>query len=60
MYIYRSAYERVSARLLRNQPKPKPYCKFENGKLLVGTESLHKTGPARIFRLFWRLKYNRR
>jgi hypothetical protein len=53
------SYERIAQRLLANQPRPKPFCMFENGYLHVGTQSLHRTPGARMWRTFWRLKYNR-
>ena len=53
------SYERIAEKLLKDNLRPKPYCHFENGKLLVGTQSLHRTAKARRWRTFWRLKYNR-
>lgn len=53
------AYERISQRLLRNQPRPKPFCMFVNGYLHVGTQSLHRTPTSRMWRTFWRLKTRR-
>jgi hypothetical protein len=50
------AYERTAQRLLRGQPKPKPFGKLVGGKFLTGTKSLHKTRQSRTWRLFWRLK----
>jgi len=50
-------YQRISERLLLvNYRRPKPFCFFEDGKLLVGTQSLHRTTQARIWRMFWRIK----
>lgn len=54
-----SVYERISERLLRGQPKPKPFGKLIDGKFLTGTKSLHWTKQSRTWRLFWRLKQNR-
>jgi hypothetical protein len=54
-----SVYERISERLLRGQPKPKPFGKLIAGKFLTGTKSLHWTRQSRTWRLFWRLKQNR-
>jgi len=53
------AYERTARKLLRKLPKTKPYIFFENGRVSIGTVSLHKTPAARVWRLFWRLKTNR-
>ena len=50
------AYERYASKLLRNLPKPQVFCRFRNGKLLVGTKSLHRTPAARMWRTFWRMK----
>ena len=53
----KSTYQRISERLLRvGYRPPKAFCIFENGKLLVGTLSLHRTASARIWRTFWRIK----
>ena len=53
----KSTYQRISERLLLvNYRKPKPFCVFENGRLLVGTQSLHQTAAARVWRMFWRIK----
>ena len=53
------SYSRISKKLLANQPKPKVFAMFENGKLHIGTQSLHRTAQSRVWRLFWRLKYQR-
>lgn len=50
------AYERTSQKLLKNQPKPKKICMFVDGKLLTGTQSLHRTPAARMWRTFLRMK----
>jgi len=50
------AYERIAQRLLRGQPKAKPFGRFINGHLYTGTLSLHRTKQSRLWRLFWRLK----
>ncbi len=50
------SYERISTSLLRNQPKPAPFGKFIDGRLHVGTQSLHRTDASRRWRMFWRLK----
>ena len=52
-------YERIAEKLLKGQPKAKPFCSLVDGKFLTGTQSLHRTARARIWRLFWRLKANR-
>lgn len=50
-------YERIAGRLLRvNYPRPKAFCVFKNGRPVVGTQSLHRTAAARIWRTFWRIK----
>ena len=50
-------YERISRKLIMvNYQKPKAFCFFENGRLLVGTQSQHRTTQARIWRMFWRIK----
>jgi hypothetical protein len=53
------SYERIAQGLLKNQPRAKPFCMFENGYLHVGQQSLHRTPASRMWRLFWRLKLNR-
>lgn len=52
-------YERIAATLLRGQPKPKRFARVWEGKLLTGTQSLHRTPQSRRWRLFWRLKQQR-
>ena len=56
MYIKMSTYERISERLLKGQPKAKPFGKLINGRFVTGTKSLHWTKQSRTWRLFWRLK----
>lgn len=51
-----STYERISQRLLRGQPKPKIFCRFYNGHLHCGTQSLHRTKQSQLWRQFWRIK----
>jgi hypothetical protein len=53
------AYERIANKLLRGQPKPKPFVKVMCGVLCVGTQSLHRTPQSRRWRMFWRLKSQR-
>jgi hypothetical protein len=52
-------YERTARKLLRSQPKPKPFCKLIDGRFLTGTNSLLKTPQSRKWRTFWRLKAQR-
>jgi len=59
MNIKMTPYERIAQRLLRGQPKSKPFGKLIDGKFLTGTKSLHWTKQSRTWRLFWRLKQNR-
>ncbi len=59
MYFKLNSYQRTSEKLLKLQIKPEVFAKFENGKLHIGTKSMHNTDQARIWRLFWRLKQNR-
>jgi len=59
MNIKMTPYQRAAEKLLRGQPKPKPFGKLIDGKFLTGTKSLHWTKQARIWRLFWRLKQQR-
>lgn len=56
-----TTYERIADRLLSLSDQPtRPYCCFENGRLLTGTKSKHQHTHARVWRLFWRLKTQRR
>jgi hypothetical protein len=57
--MLRGTYERVSQRLLKGQPKPKPFGKLINGKWMTGTQSLHRTPQSRRWQMFWRLKFQR-
>lgn len=52
------AYERHAQRLLKHLPKPAPFCKFnpETKHLDTGTNTLHRTPAARMWRTFWRMK----
>jgi hypothetical protein len=60
MYNYRiDSYERIANKLLVGQPKPKVFAVFENNKLHIGTQSLHRTPQSCRWRLFWRLKHQR-
>lgn len=49
-------YERIADTLLKGQPKAATFAKFDNGRLMTGTQSLHRTEQSRRWRLFWRLK----
>jgi hypothetical protein len=49
-------YERVAYALVRYNPRPRPFCKFSDGRLLVGTDTLHRTRASRLWRQFWRMK----
>lgn len=51
-----STYERIAEKLLKGQPKAKPFGKLVNGRFLTGTRSLHRTKQSRVWRLFWRIK----
>jgi len=50
------AYERTAQRLLRGQPKARPFGKLINGHFYRGTYSLHRTKQSRLWRLFWKIK----
>ena len=52
----KTAYVRLSERLLMQEAKPPVFCKFDGVKLHIGTGSLHRTVAARMWRTFWRLK----
>jgi hypothetical protein len=53
-----SSYERTADKLLKGMPKAKAIGFLYEGRFLTGVASSHKTKQARIWRLFWRLKYN--
>jgi hypothetical protein len=55
----KGTYERTAERLLKGQPKAKPFGRMESGRFWTGTKSLHRTPQSRRWRLFWRLKANR-
>ena len=59
MSIKLSYYERIAVKLLKGQPKPKPFGKLIGNKFMRGHKSLHWTKQSRMWRLFWRLKQNR-
>lgn len=54
-----TTYERIAEKLLKGQPKAKPFGKLVGNRFLTGHQSLHWTKQSRIWRLFWRLKQNR-
>ena len=56
-YIRYSSYERTANKLLKNQPKAKPFGMFRKRRLMMGTLSLHLTVSARMWRTFWRIKF---
>ena len=56
MKIKLSTYERISEKLLKGQPKAKPYGKLIGNKFVTGRKSLHWTKQSRTWQLFWRLK----
>ena len=51
-----SSYNRIAEVLIKGQPKPKVFAKFEGNVLLIGQKSLHWTPQSRAWRLFWKLK----
>lgn len=56
----KGTYERVAERLLKGQPKAKPFGRMEEGgRFWTGTKSLHWTPQSRRWQLFWRLKFRR-
>jgi hypothetical protein len=60
MYTKMTTYERIAEKLLKGQPKAKPFGRMEEGgRFWTGTKSLHRTKQSRLWRLFWRLKQNR-
>jgi len=54
-----TTYERIAEKLLKGQPKAKPFGMLIGNTFVTGTQSLHLTKQSRIWRLFWRLKQNR-
>lgn len=52
------AYERVAnGILLQNKDaRRKPVVYFQDGHVLTGTQSLHRTRAACVWRKFWRMK----
>jgi hypothetical protein len=60
MYTKMTTYERIAEKLLKGQPKAKPFGKLIGNKFMTGTQSLHRTKQSRLWRLFWRLKFDRK
>jgi hypothetical protein len=60
MHYKISTYERIAERLLKGQPKAKPFGRMESGRFWTGTKSLHRTKQSRVWQLFWRLKTHRK
>jgi hypothetical protein len=60
MYTKMTTYERIAEKLLKGQPKAKPFCQLIGNKFMTGTKSLHQTKQSRLWRLFWRLKFDRK
>ena len=55
----KGAYERTAERLLKGQPKAKPFGHLTGSRFWTGTRSLHRTPQSRRWQLFWRLKHRR-
>ena len=51
-----STYERIAEKLLKGQPKAKPFGKLIGNKFVTGTQSLHWTKQSRKWQLFFRIK----
>ncbi len=58
--LLRGTYERVSQKLLKGIPKPKPFTKVIGGRLMTATASLHRTLQGRRWNTFWRIKNRRK
>jgi hypothetical protein len=54
---YKDNSQRIAEKLLRGQPKAKPFGKLIGGRFYTGTKSLHKTKQSRALQLFWRIKF---
>ena len=48
-------YERVMIKLLKGQPKAKPFGRLVNGKFMTGTLSLHRTKQSLAWQRFIRI-----
>jgi hypothetical protein len=56
---YKDNSQRIAEKLLRGQPKAKPFGRLINGHFYVGKMSLHKTKQSRTLQLFWRIKFRK-
>ena len=56
---YKDNSQRTAEKLLRGQPKAKPFGKLIGGRFYTGTKSLHKTKQSRALQLFWRIKFRK-
>lgn len=51
-----NTYERIAEKLLKGLGRAPRKNSVVNGRLVIGTASLHRTKQARIWRTFWRIK----
>jgi hypothetical protein len=56
---YKDNSQRTAEKLLRGQPKAKPFGKLIGGRFYTGTNSLHGTKQSRALQLFWRIKFRK-
>jgi hypothetical protein len=56
---YKTNSQRTAEKLMRGQPKAKPFGKLIGGRFYTGTKSLHKTKQSRALQLFWRIKFRK-
>jgi hypothetical protein len=56
---YKDNSQRTAEKILRGQPKAKPFGKLIGGRFYTGTNSLHKTKQSRALQLFWRIKFRK-
>ena len=49
-------YERTLIKLLKGQPKAKPFGKLIDGRFITGTQSLHRTKQSRAWRRFIKMR----
>jgi hypothetical protein len=56
---YKDNSQRTAEKLLRGQPKAKPFGKLIGGRFYTGTKSLHLTKQSRALQLFWRIKFRK-
>lgn len=56
--IQEKIFDNTSQKILNLWPRQckKPVCRFEGGKLVCGTKSLHQTPAARMWRTWLRIK----